>query len=112
MDAKRSGDGTANEPCTVVLFGASGDLAKRKVIPAMFDLASHNALGSSYAIVGFARTPMNDESFRSSIGEAAKSDVGNRADRFEAVGGVRVESCIITPGNTATPRISRSWRSI
>ena len=61
------------EPCTVVLFGASGDLAKRKVIPAMYDLASHNALGPSYAIVGFARTPMNDDSFRSSIGEAAKS---------------------------------------
>src|ERR1700755_2361443 len=61
------------EPCTVVLFGASGDLAKRKVIPAMYDLARHNALGSSYVIVGFARTPMNNESFRSSIGEAAKS---------------------------------------
>src|SRR5579862_9047585 len=69
---------SASEPCTVVLFGASGDLAKRKVIPAMFDLARHNALGSSYVIVGFARTPMNDESFRSSVGEAAKtmSEVG------------------------------------
>ena len=69
---------SASEPCTVVLFGASGDLAKRKVIPAMFDLARHNALGSSYVIVGFARTPMNDESFRNSIGEAAKtmSEVG------------------------------------
>ena len=64
---------SASEPCTVVLFGASGDLAKRKVIPAMFDLARHNALGSSYAIVGFARTPMNDESFRNAIGDAAKS---------------------------------------
>src|SRR5882757_7874541 len=66
------------EPCTVVLFGASGDLAKRKVIPAMFDLASHKALGPVYAIVGFARTPMNDESFRSSLGDAAKtmSEVG------------------------------------
>src|ERR1700742_2165735 len=71
---QRSGGYNINaEPCTVVLFGASGDLAKRKVIPAMFDLASHNALGSSYAIVGFARTPMNDESFRNSIGDAAKT---------------------------------------
>src|SRR6202040_4339677 len=65
---------SVNEPCTVVLFGASGDLAKRKVIPAMFDLASHNALGPRYAIVGFARTPMNDESFRSSLEEASKSE--------------------------------------
>jgi glucose-6-phosphate 1-dehydrogenase len=65
--------GGVAEPCTVVLFGASGDLAKRKVIPAMYDLAIHNALGPRYSIVGFARTPMTDESFRATVGEAAKS---------------------------------------
>jgi glucose-6-phosphate 1-dehydrogenase len=61
-----------------VLFGASGDLAKRKVLPAMYDLAIHNSLGPRYAIIGFARTPMNDDSFRATIGEAAKgiSEVG------------------------------------
>ena len=73
MDANRSRGGSEPEPCTVVLFGASGDLAKRKVIPAMYDLASHDALGPRYAIVGFARTPMGEESFRTSSGEAAKS---------------------------------------
>lgn len=69
--------GTA-EPCAIILFGASGDLAKRKVIPAMFDLAQHNSLGDRFAILGFARTPMTDESFRQSISEAAKtiSEVG------------------------------------
>src|SRR5271154_2192690 len=74
----RSGYGGVAEPCTVVLFGASGDLAKRKVIPALFDLAQHNSLGPRYAIVGFSRTPMTDESFRTTIGEAAKtiSEVG------------------------------------
>src|SRR5580693_4137470 len=74
-DTNRSGSlygGTA-EPCAVVLFGASGDLAKRKVIPAMFDLATHNSLGSRYAIVGFARTPMSDDTFRQTTGEAAKT---------------------------------------
>src|ERR1700674_938615 len=68
-----SGNSGVNEPVTVVLFGASGDLAKRKVIPAMYDLATHKALGPRYAIVGFARTPMSDESFRNASGEAAKS---------------------------------------
>jgi glucose-6-phosphate 1-dehydrogenase len=74
-DNVRSGSayGGVVDPCTVVLFGASGDLAKRKVIPAMYDLASHNALGPRYAIVGFARTPMNDESFRTMAGDSAKS---------------------------------------
>ena len=68
----------AAEPCSIVLFGASGDLAKRKVIPAMYDLAQHNSLGERYAIVGFARTAMTDDSFRQTIAEAAKtiSEVG------------------------------------
>ncbi|GAC1639203.1 MAG: hypothetical protein NVS9B14_20260 [Candidatus Acidiferrum sp.] len=70
--------GGASDPCAVVLFGASGDLAKRKVIPAMYDLAVHNSLGERYTIVGFARTAMSDESFRATVGEAAKgiSEVG------------------------------------
>src|SRR5258707_4860682 len=74
-DSSRSSSvyGSVAEPCTVVLFGASGDLAKRKVIPAMYDLAIHNGLGPRYAIVGFARTPMSEDTFRSSLGEAAKS---------------------------------------
>ncbi|HET8925614.1 MAG TPA: glucose-6-phosphate dehydrogenase [Candidatus Acidoferrum sp.] len=79
-DTSRSGSGYAGvaEPCTVVLFGASGDLAKRKVVPAMYDLAIHDSLGPRYAIVGFARTSMTDESFRTMAGEAAKtiSEVG------------------------------------
>jgi glucose-6-phosphate 1-dehydrogenase len=70
--------GGTSEPCAIVLFGASGDLAKRKVIPAMYDLAQHHSLGERYAIVGFARTPMTDESFRNTVTEAAKtiSEVG------------------------------------
>jgi glucose-6-phosphate 1-dehydrogenase len=72
MDAQRSGPSSV-EPCTVVLFGASGDLAKRKVLPAMYDLCTHNSLGCRYAILGFARSPMSDESFRTVVGEAAKS---------------------------------------
>jgi glucose-6-phosphate 1-dehydrogenase len=69
--------GTA-DPCAIILFGASGDLAKRKVVPAMYDLAQNNSLGERYAILGFARTAMTDESFRSTLGEAAKtiSEVG------------------------------------
>src|ERR1700681_2219781 len=73
VDTNTLGAGSVTEPCTVVLFGASGDLAKRKVIPAMYDLATHSSLGPRYAIVGFARTSMSDETFRSAAGEAAKS---------------------------------------
>src|SRR5207244_4963460 len=74
-ETNRSGSvyGGVAEPCAVILFGASGDLAKRKVIPAMYDLAVHNSLGPRYAIVGFSRTAMSDESFRDTAGDAAKS---------------------------------------
>ena len=80
LESARSGSiygGTA-EPCAIILFGASGDLAKRKVIPAMYDLAQNSSLGERYRIIGFARTPMTDESFRATLGEAAKtiSEVG------------------------------------
>ena len=79
-ETNRSGSiyGGAADPCAVILFGASGDLAKRKVIPAMYDLAQYKSLGERYAIIGFARTPMADDSFRSMTGEAAKtiSEVG------------------------------------
>jgi len=79
-ETARSGSvyGATADSCTVILFGASGDLAKRKVIPAMYDLAQYNSLGACYAIIGFARTPMTDETFRNNVGEAAKtiSEVG------------------------------------
>ncbi len=80
MTTNRSGPvyGGVAEPCAVILFGASGDLAKRKVIPAMYDLAVHHSLGPRYAIMGFARTPMTDDVFRTCAGDAAKtiSEVG------------------------------------
>lgn len=60
------------EPCLVVIFGASGDLTKRKLIPAMFDLARQGLLPSGFAIVGVARTPMTDDSFREYMHEAMK----------------------------------------
>jgi len=79
-ETSRSGSvyGGVAAPCAVILFGASGDLAKRKVIPAMYDLATHNALGPRYAIVGFARTVLTEDAFRAGLGEAAKtiSEVG------------------------------------
>src|SRR3989442_6323441 len=79
-ETDRSGSvyGGVRKPFTLILFAASGGLATRKVIPAMYDLATHNALGPRYAIVGFARTAMSEETFRTGLGEAAKtiSEVG------------------------------------
>jgi glucose-6-phosphate 1-dehydrogenase len=58
-----------NEPCAIVMFGASGDLARRKLLPALYDLALHSCLAPRFQLLGFARTQMNDDSFRKTAGE-------------------------------------------
>src|SRR5277367_6292804 len=63
---------SAADPCTIVIFGASGDLTRRKLIPALYELASQKCLARRFAIIGFARSPMSDESFQSSTAEAVR----------------------------------------
>jgi glucose-6-phosphate 1-dehydrogenase len=65
----------AEEPVTVVIFGASGDLAKRKLIPALYHLQADGYLPERYAIVGFSRTPMSDEAYRESMLAALRGQV-------------------------------------
>jgi glucose-6-phosphate 1-dehydrogenase len=49
------------EPAVMVIFGASGDLTKRKLLPALFHLRQNNLLPKQFAIVGVARRPLGDE---------------------------------------------------
>jgi glucose-6-phosphate 1-dehydrogenase len=56
-------------PCAVVIFGASGDLARRKLFPALFDLARHACLAPRFRLLGFARTEMTDDDFREHASE-------------------------------------------
>ena len=58
------------EPCTIVIFGASGDLTARKLIPALYHLALEKQLPTPYRIVGFARREKTDDSFRQELLEA------------------------------------------
>src|SRR5574342_1257660 len=52
------------EPCTLVIFGGSGDLARRRLIPALYNLLLDGLMPSNYAVLGLGRTPMSDEEFR------------------------------------------------
>src|SRR5262245_31688280 len=54
----------------MVIFGASGDLTKRKLMPALYNLAIARELPQRFSIVGYARTDMNDEVFRQRMREA------------------------------------------
>jgi glucose-6-phosphate 1-dehydrogenase len=53
----------------MVIFGASGDLTKRKLIPALYNLAKDNLLSKEFALVGFARNELTSEQFRDMIGK-------------------------------------------
>src|SRR5919109_1331666 len=61
--------GRPGDPCVMVIFGASGDLTKRKLIPALYNLAKENLLSRNFAVVGIARRPMTNESFREKLTE-------------------------------------------
>src|ERR1044071_2972361 len=55
------------EPCVLVIFGATGDLTHRKLVPALCNLAHEGQLPAQFAIVGFARRPKTNEEFRAEL---------------------------------------------
>ena len=59
-------------PCAIVIFGASGDLAKRKLIPAIYEMALEKVLSDSTYVVGYSRSPMTDEQYRKVAREAVQ----------------------------------------
>src|SRR5450759_3242634 len=63
----------AVEPCTLVIFGASGDLTARKLIPALYHLARANQMPGSYRIVGVARRAKTDVSWRDELKEGVQT---------------------------------------
>jgi len=60
------------EACTIIIFGATGDLTHRKLIPALYNIAADGELPPELAVVGFARRPKTDEEFRAELEEAAR----------------------------------------
>src|SRR3954470_7164218 len=60
------------QACTVVIFGATGDLTMRKLIPALYNISADGELPPQVAIVGFARRPKTDEEFRKEQEESTK----------------------------------------
>ena len=63
----KASTGRPADSCVMVIFGASGDLTKRKLIPALYNLAKDNLLSKDFALVGVARNEMNTEQFRDLI---------------------------------------------
>ena len=60
------------QPCTIVIFGATGDLTHRKLIPALYNLAADGDLPPAVTIVGFARREKSDDQFRNELENASR----------------------------------------
>src|SRR6202045_4636576 len=60
------------QPCSVVIFGATGDLTHRKLLPALYNLAADGELPPAVAVIGFARRQKSDDDFRKEMEEAVR----------------------------------------
>ena len=69
MNANHMETASSAAPCVMVIFGATGDLTKRKLIPALLNLAQESILPRQFAIVGFAVNDLDTDSFRKTLGQ-------------------------------------------
>ncbi len=60
-------------PCSLVIFGVTGDLSKRKLLPAVYDLANRGLLPASFGLVGFGRRQWSDEQFAQFVEENVRA---------------------------------------
>src|SRR5206468_682025 len=86
------------QACGIVIFGASGDLAHRKLMPALFGLAKANVLPKDFYILGVARSSLTDQTFRDKIKDGF-SAAGSAADS-EAF----LSRCTYLAGDYGDPR--------
>jgi glucose-6-phosphate 1-dehydrogenase len=82
------------DPCGIIIFGASGDLSSRKLIPSLYNLAGRGLLPTRFYILGCGRTPMDDTAFRGMMSEAlrAKAGGGGQGALEEFVGHLHYQS--------------------
>src|SRR5271154_6629915 len=71
------------DPCAMVIFGASGDLTKRLVVPALYNLARTKVLPEKFALIGVDLALGTADSWRDHLYDALKSFVGNAAAEFD-----------------------------
>jgi glucose-6-phosphate 1-dehydrogenase len=73
--------GRVADPCVMVIFGFTGDLTRRKLIPALYNLASQKLLSRDFAVIGVGRSPMSDEAARQKVTEDFKKFATGSVDK-------------------------------
>jgi len=72
--------GRPGDPCVMVIFGAAGDLTRRKLIPALYNLGKQQLLPREFAVVGVSHGSMSNDTFRSFVNDDIKHYAGGNAD--------------------------------
>ena len=70
------------DPCALVIFGATGDLTKRLVVPALYNLSRSKVLPEQFALIGVARSDGTADSWRERLHDMLKSFVGRAGSEF------------------------------
>jgi len=87
------------EPCGIVIFGASGDLAHRKLLPSLLGLALENVLPKTCYIVGIGRTPMSDSQFQATVKTSLQKESGGNGRVPPGAIDDFVKRCTYLPGD-------------
>ena len=106
------------DPCTMVIFGAGGDLTKRLVVPALYNLSRTKILPANFALVGVDLAPGSAESWRDHLFAALQEFVGNPAaefhvDRIEQDAWDRLAACMYyVQGDLTKPQLYDDIRNM
>ena len=92
------------DPCAMVIFGASGDLTERKLIPALFYLSRERMLPPGFAVVGCGRTPKTDDQFGKEMSEAVRKFLHLTAESDAFVEGF-AKGLHYVAGDFSTPEV-------
>ncbi len=96
--------------CAVVIFGANGDLTKRKLLPALYRLAYERRLPEGCALLGISRTPMSDDQFRAKMREAV-SEFLEESPFDENVWNTFAQGLFYLAGDVNNPEVYRNLAS-
>ena len=93
-------------PTTLVIFGASGDLTRRKLLPAIYNLSRRARLPAQFTVIGVARSQMDDEAFRTQFRDSLKEFAGVDAGASEVAQSLASRMFYVA-GETDDPELYR-----
>ena len=104
----KAGKARPADPCALVIFGASGDLTHRLLVPALYNLAASDLLPEAFALIGVARSESSSEAFRDDLAESLPKFATRKVDAAIAK---KLLSCVAyVQGEPDDPHVRNSAR--